>query len=117
MAVEILIPNSPWSYQEVTLEAKTLKIELMWNTRATTKGEGNWFIDLYDINDELVLGGVKVVESINLFSRYLKDEVPQGAFVCVKVKDNAGILGRDNLGTDYKLFYITKEELANGTIQ
>lgn len=105
MALEINIPDSAWSSQEVTLDQTNLKLELLWNTRNNA-----WHINIYDINATPILEGIKLTENVSVTGRYTDKLLPDGNIWCVRYNPQAKVITRDNLGRDFLLIYFTEEE-------
>lgn len=111
MPLIISTPRSSVSLQEVTLENKNIAIDLSWNNR-----NSSWYIGLYDIFENPILTGIRLVPDTAINLRYTDDRLPDGIISLVQLSDRV-TLGRFNLGTDFKLCYFTQDELDNVFIQ
>lgn len=117
MAIFLRTPSQSWSEQQVSLENINLNIELQWNERASTTGGGSWFINFYTSEGEPIVTGIKLVPNYPLTQRYIDTRLPDGEFFCLRNTSTITDIGRNNLGTDFRLTYITAQELENGSIQ
>lgn len=117
MAIFIRTPSQSWSSQQLSLENTNINLELQWNDRASSVNEGSWFLNLYTVEDEPIITGIKIIPDYPLTFKYSDNRLPEGEFFCLSNTSTDVKLGRDNLGTDFRLTYITKEELDNGSIQ
>lgn len=108
MALEIRVPETAWSLQEVLLGGIALLLELNWNTR-----NESWHISLFDLDEEPILQGIKITDRVSPTKRYTDLRLPEGNIYCAKVNKRATGITRTNLGTDYKLIYASKEEEAD----
>ena len=119
MALEIFVPSTPYSEQQVSLGESVLTFEFKFNSR-----NSSWYLNLYDSQKETeILTGIKIQPNQNLTGRYKLEGFPLGALWCLRVQSSEEVLGRYNLGVgkNYSMFYLSDDEelerVANGFIQ
>lgn len=119
--LEIIVPDSAWSEQQITLGGETYNIVFKFNNR-----DKAWRFDLYDLDQNEIMSGIKIMANQSLYERYKNTypDLPSGAIVCFKGRiSDINPLGRDNLGVGktYNLLWLTDEEVSelgiNGIIQ
>lgn len=109
--LEIVVPDSAWSQQQITLGGDTFNIVFKFNNR-----DKGWRFDLFDLDDNEIISGIKIMPDQSLIERYKSTitSLPTGAIMCVKVKESdLTELGRNNLGVDktYRLLWLTDAEV------
>ena len=108
--VEIPVGTSGSAYvtQSVNVGGVSLSIRLLWNGR-----DAAWYADLESADGKN--NGVKFVVNTPLLAnknRVLKE----GDLVILQnVTADDAVLGFDNLGTDFVLMYMTKDEMSRFT--
>lgn len=121
MALQIIVPDSAWSSQQVTLGGETYNFTFKFNNR-----DSAWRLDISDLDQNEILSGIKIMSNQSLYERYKNTypELPSGALVCFKSRQSdEAVLGRNNLGVDktYNLLWFSDEEVVelgiNGIIQ
>ena len=121
MAIEIVVPDSAWSEQQITLGGETYNIVFKFNNR-----DSSWRFDLFDLDQNEIISGIKIMPNQNLYERYKNTypELPSGALICFKSKtSDINPLGRSNLGVSetYNLIWLSDDEVTeynlNGIIQ
>lgn len=121
MAIEIVVPDSAWSEQQITLGGETYNIVFKFNNR-----DSAWRFDLFDLDQNEIISGIKIMPNQSLYERYKNTypELPSGAIICFKSKtSDINPLGRNNLGVSktYNLIWLSDEEVTeynlNGIIQ
>lgn len=121
MAIEIVVPDSAWSEQQITLGGETYNIVFKFNNR-----DSAWRFDLFDLDQNEIISGIKIMPNQNLYERYKNTypELPSGALICFKSKtSDINPLGRSNLGVGktYNLIWLSDDEVTeynlNGIIQ
>jgi len=105
MAIEIRTPQSAWTSQQLTIGGVTLNFELRWMTR-----EEVWVADIFDTNGNSILTGIALTinQSINL--SYYRPQLPEGDFWVLRFETKADDIDRDNLGTAFKIVFLTEAE-------
>ena len=107
--LEIVIDSTfPYFSQTTTIENKAYQLEFIWNER-----DKRWRFSLLNMNDEYLIKNIKLVPILPLIGRYKIQNIFTGDFVCVDTQGNTNLPKRDNLGTDFKFYYMTKEELKS----
>jgi hypothetical protein len=106
--LSIPVPDSASSKQDVALGGINYTFTFTFNSR-----DSRWRFDL-DINEEVVISGIKVMENQDFLKRYALEDFDHGEIFCIRIKEDGKDVGRDNLGVDksYELIYVTNEELA-----
>lgn len=105
MAIQIKTPQNAWSTQRVTLEDVTSLITLRWMDR-----ESVWVIDIFDTDNTPILTGIKLTENVSITKRYVNDQFKLGDLWVLRFSTTESSISRTNLGTSFKLVYLTKEE-------
>lgn len=107
--IEITIDPTPISFiQEVELEGKVYRLEFRWNAR-----EGCWYLTMKTSEDAVILGSRKMVVGTPLLRQTVDiDARPFGELVLVDPSDTIDTPGREELGNQVRLVYITEAELA-----
>jgi hypothetical protein len=106
MPLSIPTPKTSNSKQNITLNGVAYDFILSFNEK-----DSRWRLSIY-LGDVPVILGVKLVENMKLFSRYILPDFNHGNLVCVKRKSTTKPLGRDNLGIgqEYELIYVRNED-------
>lgn len=112
MAIEIRTPQSSWSSQQITIEGITLILELRWMTR-----EQVWVADIFDTNNVTILTGIKLTENQSINLQYYRPELPSGYFWVLRFESQADNITRNNLGTSFKLIYLTEQESIDASLR
>ena len=96
--------------ESVVLEEKPYRLSFSWNTR----GE-YWSLTISDSQGAVLLDGLKIVLNFELVNEYADDRLPAGALLAVDTTGTLARIGRNDLGSRVKLFYVTPEELEELT--
>jgi hypothetical protein len=112
MAIEIRTPQISWTSQQITIGGITLNFELRWMTR-----EGVWVADIFDVNSNSILTGVKLTENTSINMRYYVPDLPEGDFWVLRVESQADTITRNNLGSSFKLVFLTYEESVSAGLR
>ncbi|OAJ35360.1 phage baseplate plug family protein [Piscirickettsia salmonis] len=109
---EIIRLNSTYSnYTEtVSLEGTAYIFTMRWNTRDET-----WRISIADTDGNAILSGLKLLPYSPLVQRYKLTNFITGELIGINTANQYEPPTRNNLGTDFKLFYLTQDEI-NETI-
>lgn len=97
--------------ETVVLDEIPYDLTFNWNTR-----EGCWSLSI-DRDNVRILSGIKIVNNYELISRFANVLLPRGLILVIDLAGLNEIPGRQNLGTDFKIAYITESEVENGAIQ
>lgn len=98
------LPNDTTS---VLVDGLVLKINCMWNSR-----EEAWYVSLYDVGDNPIIVGQKIIQSQNITGRHGLVQFIDGDIYCFNLKTNQARPLFEDLGTELILAYVTKEETA-----
>jgi len=107
--IEIKVPNSSYSRQEVTLESEPYSFYFKYNVR-----NESWYLSIKDYTDSYtILDGIKVMPNQNLTGRYIDIDLPKGMLVCLRMKNTNNPISRDNLGKgkEYGIFWYDSDEV------
>ena len=105
--LEISIDSKfPYFTMTTTIENIAYQLEFIWNER-----QERWRMSILDMKDNYILKNLKLVPWMPMTKRYRLQNIYKGDFVGVDTKANVNMPQRDNLGTDFKLFYFSREEL------
>jgi len=105
MAIEIRTPTIAWSEQQLTIGGIALNFILRWETR-----EEVWVADLFDTNGNSILTGVALRENESINGAYYRPALPDGDFWVLRFESQADTITRNNLGTSFKLIFLTEAE-------
>lgn len=107
---ELPIDASEKNYSvSTTLEGVTYTFVVRWNGRA-----GSWFFDLYDVDGNIIMAGIRILTGANLGRRCTDPRKPPGAIVASDLSGAGREATRDDLGTRVKLYYIPVADLLAG---
>jgi hypothetical protein len=109
----IVIPtySDKYSRWKVSVDLSGVRYQLYvtWNTRME-----NWYMTILDINDKILLGGVRLVPNNLLLEKYRASvlALPPGDLVVFdrEGKMETAELTRDNLGSRFELSYVISGE-------
>lgn len=97
--------NSNHSFLQV-LDNKTYKFDFLYNSIGDF-----WTFDLYDDNDNLIVGSVKIIANYPLLFYFAYDELPDGDIFC-EIYDKTKRINRNSfVSGEAKLYYLTREEI------
>lgn len=105
----LLIPTSsdPDYEQVTTLDGTTYRLRFIWNQRSEF-----WTLNLYDVEGDPIVTGIKIVNDIDLLKRQTKDTIPPGAIVAIDTNDTGVPPGLEDLGSRILLVYYEESELG-----
>jgi len=109
MPLSINIPDTAWSSPIVSLSGRSYTFEITYNSRST-----RWYINI-SLSGTEVINSLKVLENLDITGRYNLVNFDHGSLSCVRFKNTAEPVGRDNFGIDkdYELIYLTNEEITS----
>ena len=109
MIYEIPIDSMyPYFVQTTSIENVAYQIEFFWNDR-----DERWRFSLLDMQENCLIRNVKIVPYLPMVSRYKIPNLFKGDFVGIDAKNNGSVPTRNNLGSDFKLYYFPLDELQN----
>jgi hypothetical protein len=73
MAVQIPFKEAPSFIEQVTLDGSPYQLKIYWNTRSRF-----WTLAIFDLEDNLLLGGVKLVLGVDVLGGHPQAELPPG---------------------------------------
>lgn len=94
--------NNPSFIETIDLEGIYYKFKFSWNNRDTC-----WLLDIYDINDSLLLGGIKLVVNYELISHHKVIGMPPGKLFLYDSSLTGEPCLFDDLGVRCLLLYVT----------
>lgn len=104
---KIPLINYPYFKQEIVLDKKLLILTFTWNYR-----NSSWYITIANKEDTTIVGNIKMLNSVDILSRYHRDELPRGILIPVFINnDITKRIVRDI--TQFELVYITEEECGS----
>lgn len=100
MYVTIPMSSNSSFRQEITLDSRPYIISFHWNTRGAF-----WVMDIYDRDETLLLGGIKLVIGFPLKLRSNNPLLPAGDFWCIDTQLSTMMNepGRNDFVQDRKL--------------
>jgi hypothetical protein len=90
------------------LEGETFTFAVRWNGRAAS-----WFFDLYDVNGEIIIAGVRIALGVLLGRRTTDPRMPNGSFIVSDLSNAGREAGIDDLGSRVKVFFYPAAQLAS----
>lgn len=107
--VEIPIHSNKSHYTfDTVIEDKELSFKLRFNTRMN-----RWIMDILDIAQDPIFTGIPVHINLDLLGNFYDKRFPKGMLIAKNFTDKNVEPTRENLGTDVKLFFIPKNEVAD----
>lgn len=101
-------PVSAFFTQKTTLDGKDYVLSFAWNQR-----ESRWYLTIYDHEDNVLQGAVKVIADFPLTRRIASsDTAPPGVLMAVDLTDAGDPPTRDDLGSRVILVYYDAETVA-----
>jgi hypothetical protein len=94
--------NNPSFIETIDLEGIYYKFKFSWNNRDTC-----WLLDIYNINGNVLIGGVKLVVNYELISHHKVTGMPSGKLVLFDTSLTGDPCLFDDLGTRCVLYYLT----------
>lgn len=86
---------------EVELDGVPFRLDFRYNSRQLS-----WFMNLRDINGEILRSGISIVSGFPLLRRMKQLSRPEGILMAVPVSlDELDLAGLEDLGTDVVLTY------------
>lgn len=109
MTSELPIDALEKNYTVTTvLEGASYTFAVRWNGRAAS-----WFFDLYDVNGEIIMAGVRIVLGVILGRRCKDPRKPAGAIRAVDLSGEGREADINDLGTRVKLYYYPAADLES----
>lgn len=105
MAVRLNIPNADSSVSAFTLGESEFNFRFRYNMT-----DKSWCVDISDEDDIPILSGIGMKPNRNLTGKYLISDRIGGTLWLLKVTNTTDTLTRDNINTDYQLWYYTNDE-------
>ena len=106
MLYEIPLQTSAYYTITVDLDNETFNLVFRFNGR-----ESAWYMDICQVDNSVIAGGIKVVPNIDLSGRFRAVGSPKGSLMALGESEMADKPGRDDLGTRVKLYYLDEAEL------
>lgn len=106
MSVVVPFKDFPSFISNITLDNIVLNFKFLWNGR-----DEAWYMDILDSVNSPILQGIKIVNGWELIARFTDTRLPQGALIIVSLKGDQEVIGRNDMIEDYKIVYITEDEL------
>ena len=105
LIIQTFAEKNPRWKQSVNLSNVRYRLYFSWNTRMRS-----WFMSVLDVDDNILLGGIRLVPKIDLLAKYRASVpgLPSGVLsVMDKQNDPATAeITRDNLGIRFLLTYM-----------
>lgn len=112
MALNIKVPNSAYSTQNVSLGSESFAVDFIYNT-----SDLSWYMTVNNTTTGEKATGIKVMPNQRLTD---KDDystvVADGAIWCLRSLSDFSPVGRDNLGKDktYQITWFSNAEMIGG---
>ncbi|ODN41076.1 phage baseplate plug family protein [Piscirickettsia litoralis] len=105
--IEIPLSSKLPNYTQTTsLEGTAYQFDVRWNTRDET-----WRISIADTDGNPILSGLKLLPYSPLIQRYKIEGFIEGELMGINTTNEFEPPNRKNLGSDFKLFYLSKDEI------
>lgn len=111
MPVEIPFRDLPSWIEEVTLDNVPYILKFVWNSRGSY-----WTIGFYNLEQNPLILGIKMIIAYELISRYPDRDLPPGELYVVDPTLNYEKPGRNDFTGDQprlSLLYIEEDEIAS----
>lgn len=105
---KIPMQDLPAYTEQIVFEDTVYTLKFVWNSRGAY-----WTIDFYDIDENPLVIGIKIVLNYELISRFVDRGIPKGFLYAIDVSNNLEKIGRyDFINGRLSLIYVTEVELA-----
>lgn len=112
MSLALEAPNTVWSTQTVVLDGVSYIFEYQWSNRYDT-----WYLSIFDINENPLLTGVRLVPWVPIFRNHPQRSLPAGELVLFDQQSEPPFSDKypneNDFGTRFVLYYFTQEELES----
>ena len=98
----------PYFIQTTSFENVAYQLEFVWNDR-----DERWRISFLDMQDNVILRNLKIVPVLPMTQRYRIQSFLSGDIIGIDTKTTTNMPTRTNLGADFKLFYLSQDELKS----
>lgn len=94
--------------QQTPLDGTTYIIKIVWNSRG-----GFWTISFYDLDNNPILLGIRIVQGVELLSQYRSYAIPSGELYAMDLSRDFSDIERDDFTGDrnLRLIYFAESEL------
>ena len=92
--------DNAWFTQRVTLDDTDYILSFIWNER-----EEKWIISILDSQQNDIVRGIPLNESVDLFHRFKDARLPEGILILFDGENKHAECDRTGLGDRWKLFY------------
>jgi hypothetical protein len=95
--------------QQVPLDGVVYTLDFHWNNRAES-----WTLTIRDVEQNLILAGIRLVQGIDMLSQYQSYEIPPGELYIFDFSGDFSDIKRDDFTNDrdLKLIYFTEAEIG-----
>lgn len=98
---------SNWN-QQITLGNQSFFLEFTWN--ALNKF---WTMDIYDIEKDPIIYGIKLVPNFPLLATYVTSRKPQGEIICQNIVEGESEIKRFDMSQKFELIYYAEQEIMD----
>lgn len=98
---------SNWN-QQITLGDRSFFLEFTWNALNEF-----WTMDIYDIEKDPIIYGIKLVSNYPLLSPYITTRKPKGEIICQNIVEGESIIKRFDMSQKFELIYYTEQEIID----
>jgi len=109
-AIRVFTTLSTRWVETVNLDGVNYRLRVWFNSREST-----WYIDIFDQNEVTIVGGIKLVPSVFLLTKYRSvTNLPAGNLFLFDSdqNDQSAVLGLTDLGVRFTLLYFSAAEIA-----
>ena len=108
MAVQIPLLPSEFNYRfEMSLLDIEYIFEVRWNGR-----DGTWYLSIFDIDENPLAQGMRIVLGAALGRRIASDDFPDGVFIVSDLTGSGEEASFDDLGTRVVVHFFSRAELS-----
>lgn len=85
---------------QIELESVLYFMEFRYSERSE-----RWFFDIYDSDENIIIGGIKILNNQDLTGRFKNQSLPPGTFFTFDESGNDAPPSRTNFGQDIVMLY------------
>lgn len=110
--VRLQVPQIAYSRFDMSLSGERFLFDYSFNERDCNGGR--WYLDIYNSDQELIVGGLKLIEDTSPTVHLELTGFTEGFLQVTQLEEDELPAGRNNLGINkaYDLQYVTFSELS-----
>lgn len=103
LSIDPQLESQTW---EEVLDETPIRFDLYWNRRSQS-----YALNLKDVQDNIIIGGLKVVKDYDLISQYELDALPNGGLITVDTERDDRRIEKYEVGARIKVVFVAEEEI------